>query len=51
MSKKDEIEDKEIQDFLKFMKVADSEVKEKGKIYKFTCPLCGRKSRGNKKYI
>ena len=44
----DEIKDKEIQDFLKFMTVAGKEVKEKGKIYKFKCPLCGGNAEGIK---
>ena len=45
---KEEIEDKEIQDFLKFMTVADNEIKERGKIYKFTCPLCNGEAEGIK---
>ena len=34
------IEDKEIKDFLKFLKIANDTVKEKGKMYEFECPLC-----------
>lgn len=48
MSSKNEIEDKEIQDLLKFMKVADSEIKERGKFYKFKCPICGEEASGIK---
>ena len=43
--KADEIEDKEIKDFLKFLEVANDIVKEKGKEYQLKCPLC----RGNAK--
>lgn len=35
-----EIEDKEIEDFLKFMTVASDTCKERGKRYGFNCPLC-----------
>lgn len=48
MSKADEIEDKEIQDFLKFLKVANDTCKEKGKIYEFECPLCNGKAEAIK---
>lgn len=48
MSKADEIEDKEIEDFLKFFKVANDTIKEKGKEYEFICPLCGAKAKGIK---
>lgn len=40
----DEIEDKEIEDFLKFLKVASDIAKEKGKEYEFECPLCKGKA-------
>ena len=40
----DEIEDTEIEDFLKYLKVTSEIVKEKGKQYKFKCPLCGGKA-------
>lgn len=40
MSKADEIEDKEIEDFLKFLKVASNTCNERGKHYEFECPLC-----------
>ena len=39
-----EIEDKEINNFLKFLEVANQTIKEKGKIYEFECPLCGSKA-------
>ena len=48
MSKADEIKDEEIKDFLKFLKVADDTVKEKGKEYEFECPICKGKARGIK---
>lgn len=48
MSKADEIEDKEIDDFLKFIKVASEQCKEKGKQYEFICPLCGGNAEGIK---
>lgn len=38
------MEDKEIQDFLKFLKVANETCKEKGKHYEFTCPICNGKA-------
>ena len=40
MSEADKLEDKEIEDFLKYLKVANEACKEKGKIYDFKCPLC-----------
>lgn len=46
MSKADEIEDEEIKDFFKFLKVANETCKEKGKQYEFKCPLCGGKASG-----
>lgn len=48
MSKTDEIKDKDIEDFLKFLKVANNVVKEKGKIYEFECPLCQGKAEAIK---
>lgn len=47
MSEADKLEDKEIEDFLKYSKVANEVCKEKGKGYDFKCPLCG----GNAKAI
>ncbi len=44
----EEIDDKEIEDFLKFLKVANETIKEKGKMYEFECPLCGDKAEGIK---
>ena len=38
------MEDKEIQDFLKFLKIANVTCKEKGKHYEFTCPECNGKA-------
>ncbi len=35
-------------DFLKFLEVANETIKEKGKIYKFRCPLCGNEAEGSK---
>jgi hypothetical protein len=40
MSKADEIEDKEVKEFLKFIEVANDICKERGKEYKFECPIC-----------
>ena len=40
MSKADKIEDKEIEEFLKFMKAASDVCTEKGKMYEFEFPLC-----------
>lgn len=48
MSKTDEIEDNEVQDFLKFLQVANDTCKEKGKIYEFECPLCHGMAEGTK---
>lgn len=39
------MEDKEINDFLKFIKTAEDVCKEKGKNYEFICPLCGEKAQ------
>ena len=44
----EEIEDKEIQDFLKFMEIASKTCEEKGKQYDFTCPICGGKAQAIK---
>lgn len=44
MSKADEIEDKEIEDFLNYIRVANDICKEKGKMYEFECPLCKGKA-------
>lgn len=44
MSKADEIEDIEIEEFFKFMKVADDICKERGKMYEFECPICKSKA-------
>lgn len=41
MKTADEIEDTEKEDFLKYLKVANEVAKERGKQYKFKCPLCG----------
>ena len=46
MSEADKKEDKEIEDFLKFLEVANNTCKEKGKHYEFICPLCGNKAQG-----
>lgn len=48
MSKADEIEDKEIEEFLNFMKVANDVCKEKGKMYEFECPTCKEKANAIK---
>lgn len=48
MSKADEIEDKEIEEFLNFMKVASDICKERGKIYEFECPICKGKAQAIK---
>lgn len=46
----DEIEDKEIEDFLKFLKVASEQCKEKGKMYEFECQLCKGKAKAIKNW-
>lgn len=46
MSEADKIEDKEIEESLKFIKVASETCKEKGKQYEFACPLCNGKAEG-----
>ena len=48
MSKADEIENKEIEEFLNFMKVANDVCKEKGKMYEFECPTCKEKANAIK---
>ena len=48
MSKADEIEEKEIEEFLNFMKVANDVCKEKGKMYEFECPTCKEKANAIK---
>lgn len=48
MSKADEIEDKEIEDFLKFLEVASKACEKKGKQYEFECPLCKGTAQGFK---
>ena len=48
MSKADEIEDKEIEEFLNFVKVANDVCKEKGKMYEFECPTCKEKANAIK---
>lgn len=45
MSETDEIEDKDIQEFLQYLKVADKVCKEKGKVYEFECPICKGKAK------
>lgn len=45
MSEEDKIKDKEIEEFLRFLKVADDTCKEKGKHYEFVCPICGKKQK------
>jgi len=44
----DEIEDKEIEEFLNFMQVANDSCKERGKIYEFECPICKGKAKVSK---
>lgn len=46
--KADEIEDKEIEDFLEFFEIANDTVKERGKEYKFECPVCKGVAEGFK---
>lgn len=48
MKTADEIENKEIEEFLNFMKVASDICKEKGKIYEFKCPICKGKAQAIK---
>lgn len=48
MSEADEIEDKDIQEFLQYLKVADKVCKEKGKVYEFECPICKGKAKAIK---
>ena len=47
MSKSNEMF-KELGNSLKFIKVANEAIKEKGKVYQFKCPLCGNKAEGIK---
>lgn len=42
------MEDKEVDDFLKFLNVAYDTCKEKGKHYEFTCPICNGKAQAIK---
>lgn len=44
----EDIEDKEIEEFLKFMKTASDICTEKGKMYEFECPLCKGKANAIK---
>lgn len=48
MSKADEIEDKEIEEFLSFMSVANKQCEEKGRVYEFECPICKGKANAIK---
>lgn len=45
---KEDIDDKEIDEFLEFLKVANDICKEKGKEYEFECPICKGKAEGIK---
>ena len=45
LSKHLDLSDKEIEDFLKFLEVANNTCKEKGKHYEFICRLCGNKAQ------
>ena len=38
------MEDKEVDDFLKFVNIANDVCKEKGKSYEFICPECNGKA-------
>ena len=38
------MEDKEVDDFLKFVNIANDVCKEKGKLYEFICPECNGKA-------
>ena len=42
------MEDKEVQDFFTFLKVANDTITERGRIYEFKCPVCGEKAKGIK---
>ena len=46
--KADEIEDEEIEEFLKFIEVANENCKERGKVYEFECPICKGKAKAIK---
>lgn len=48
MSKADEIENEEIEDFINFLQVADNICEEKGKTYEFDCPICKGKAKAIK---
>lgn len=48
MSEADKTEDKYIQEFLQYLKVADEVCKEKGKVYEFECPICKGKAKAIK---
>ena len=41
-------EEKDIQEFLQYLKVADEMCKEKGKVYEFECPICKGKAKSIK---
>lgn len=42
------IDDKEIEEFLEFLQVASNACKEKGKEYEFECPICKGKAKAIK---
>ena len=42
------MEDKEIDEFLKFLEVANDTCKEKGIIYEFECPICKGMAKASK---
>ena len=41
-------EEKDIQEFLQYLKVVDEVCKEKGKVYEFECPICKGKAKAIK---
>ena len=38
----------DIEDMVSFMVAASDAVKDRGKVYEFTCPLCGRTAKASK---
>lgn len=45
---KEDVKNREIDEFFKFLKVANDVCKEKGKSYEFECPLCKGRAEGIK---
>lgn len=41
----------DIEDMVSFMVAASDAVKDRGKVYEFTCPLCGRTAKSRQSEI